>query len=80
MQKRPTSRLSSTTRTRSLRGVSGASTLSMQTARLLERSPPGDWGAKLRQARVALALERRLGKALTWAQAEPIIRNESRRP
>ena len=43
--------------------VSGASTLSMQTARLLERSPPGDWGAKLRQARVALALERRLGKA-----------------
>lgn len=43
--------------------VSGASTLSMQTARLLERSPPGDWRAKLRQARVALALERRLGKA-----------------
>nr|HRO16310.1 transglycosylase domain-containing protein [Paracoccus sp. (in: a-proteobacteria)] len=34
------------------RVVSGASTLSMQA----------DWGAKLRQARVALALERRLGK------------------
>ena len=45
------------------RVVSGASTLSMQTARLLERGPTGDWRAKLRQARVALALERRLGKA-----------------
>ena len=44
------------------RVVSGASTLSMQTARLLERGPTGDWRAKLRQARVALALERRLGK------------------
>ena len=42
--------------------VSGASTLSMQTARLLERGGTGDWRAKLRQARVALALERRLGK------------------
>lgn len=42
--------------------VSGASTLSMQTARLLERGRAGDWRAKLRQARVALALERRLGK------------------
>lgn len=44
------------------RVVSGASTLSMQTARLLERGPTGDWRAKLRQARVAMALERRLGK------------------
>lgn len=44
------------------RVVSGASTLSMQTARLLERGPTGDWRAKLRQARVALALERRLDK------------------
>lgn len=42
--------------------VSGASTLSMQTARLLERGRAGDWRAKLRQVRVALALERRLGK------------------
>ena len=42
--------------------VSGASTLSMQTARLLERGETGDWRAKLRQARVALALERRLVK------------------
>ncbi|MRX51849.1 penicillin-binding protein 1C [Paracoccus sp. S-4012] len=44
------------------RVVSGASTLSMQVARLLERGPTGDWAGKLRQARVALALERRLGK------------------
>ena len=44
------------------RVVSGASTLSMQTARLLERGPTGDWRAKLRQARVAMALERRLDK------------------
>lgn len=42
--------------------VSGASTLSMQTARLLERGPTGDWKGKLRQARVALALERKLSK------------------
>lgn len=42
--------------------VSGASTLSMQTARLLERGGTGTWRAKLRQARVALALERRVGK------------------
>ncbi|NHF72790.1 penicillin-binding protein 1C [Paracoccus sp. 12-3] len=42
--------------------VSGASTLSMQTARLLERGPTADWGAKLRQARLAMALERRIGK------------------
>ena len=42
--------------------VSGASTLSMQTARLLERGPTADWHAKLRQARLAMALERRIGK------------------
>lgn len=42
--------------------VSGASTLSMQTARLLERGPTGDWRGKLRQARLALAMERRLTK------------------
>lgn len=42
--------------------VSGASTLSMQTARLLERGPSADWHAKLRQARLAMALERRIGK------------------
>ena len=42
--------------------VSGASTLSMQTARLLERGPTADWRGKLRQARLAQALERRLGK------------------
>lgn len=42
--------------------VSGASTLSMQTARLLERGPTASWRGKLRQARLALALERRLGK------------------
>ena len=45
------------------RVVSGASTLSMQTARLLERGPTADWGGKLRQARLAMALERRIGKA-----------------
>lgn len=44
------------------RVVSGASTLTMQVARLLERGPTGDWRGKLRQARLALALERRLGK------------------
>ena len=44
------------------RVVSGASTLSMQVARLLEGGPTAGWGGKLRQARVALALERRLGK------------------
>ncbi|TXB71302.1 penicillin-binding protein 1C [Paracoccus aurantiacus] len=42
--------------------VSGASTLSMQTARLLERGPTADWRAKLRQARLAMAMERRIGK------------------
>ncbi len=42
--------------------VSGASTLTMQVARLLEDSGTGNWSGKLRQARVALALERRLDK------------------
>lgn len=42
--------------------VSGASTLTMQVARLLEDSGTGSWSGKLRQARVALALERRLDK------------------
>lgn len=42
--------------------VSGASTLTMQVARLLEDSGTGDWSGKVRQARVALALERRLDK------------------
>ncbi|WP_372602960.1 penicillin-binding protein 1C [Actibacterium sp.] len=43
--------------------VSGASTLTMQVARLLEDSGTGRWQGKLRQMRVALALERRLTKA-----------------
>lgn len=43
--------------------VSGASTLTMQVARLLEDGPTGDPRGKLRQLRVALALERRLTKA-----------------
>ena len=42
--------------------VSGGSTLSMQVARLLEDSGTGRWAGKLRQIRVALALERRLDK------------------
>ncbi len=45
------------------RVVSGGSTLTMQVARLLEESGTGAWAGKLRQARVALALERRLSKA-----------------
>lgn len=44
------------------RVVSGGSTLTMQVARLLEESGTGAWSGKLRQARVALALERRLSK------------------
>lgn len=44
------------------RVVSGGSTLSMQVARLLENSGTGDVSGKLRQMRVAMALERRLGK------------------
>ena len=42
--------------------VSGGSTLTMQVARLLEDSGTGQWQGKLRQIRVALALERRLDK------------------
>lgn len=42
--------------------VSGGSTLSMQVARLLENSGTGRWTGKLRQMRVALALERRFSK------------------
>ncbi|MBM1219931.1 penicillin-binding protein 1C [Ponticoccus sp. SC2-23] len=42
--------------------VSGGSTLTMQVARLIENSGTGSWQGKLRQMRVALALERRLGK------------------
>ncbi len=42
--------------------VSGASTITMQVARLLEDSGTGEWGGKLRQIRLALALERQLTK------------------
>lgn len=42
--------------------VSGASTLTMQVARLLEDSGTGHWRGKLRQIRVALALEQTLTK------------------
>ncbi len=44
------------------RVVSGGSTLTMQVARLLEESGTGRVAGKLRQIRVALALERRLSK------------------
>ncbi|MDF1855349.1 penicillin-binding protein 1C [Pseudooceanicola sp.] len=44
------------------RVVSGGSTLTMQVARLLEASGTGNWAGKLRQTRLALALERRLSK------------------
>ncbi|MDN5567240.1 MAG: penicillin-binding protein 1C [Paracoccus sp. (in: a-proteobacteria)] len=44
------------------RVVSGASTLTMQVARLLEDGPTGQWAGKRRQMRLALALERRLTK------------------
>ncbi len=44
------------------RVVSGGSTLTMQVARLLENSGTGRVSGKLRQMRVALALERRLSK------------------
>lgn len=43
--------------------VSGGSTLTMQVARLLEDGSTGRWAGKLRQIRVAMALERRLSKA-----------------
>lgn len=42
--------------------VSGGSTLTMQVARLLEDSGTGAWAGKIRQMRVAWALERRLTK------------------
>ncbi len=45
------------------RVVSGASTLTMQVARLLEGSGTGQMAGKWRQMRLALALERRLSKA-----------------
>jgi penicillin-binding protein 1C len=44
------------------RVISGGSTLTMQVARLLEDSGTGAWGGKLRQMRVAWALEDRLTK------------------
>ncbi len=44
------------------RVVSGGSTLTMQVARLIEDSGTGAWDGKLRQIRVALALERRFSK------------------
>jgi penicillin-binding protein 1C len=44
------------------RVVSGGSTISMQVARLIEGTGTGRIAGKLRQIRVALALERRLGK------------------
>lgn len=44
------------------RVVSGGSTLTMQVARLLESSGTGRVAGKVRQIRVALALERRLSK------------------
>ncbi len=42
--------------------TSGASTLTMQVARLMEDGSTGQWAGKLRQIRLALALERRLTK------------------
>ncbi len=45
------------------RVVSGASTLTMQVARLLEGSGTGQMAGKWRQMQLALALERRLSKA-----------------
>lgn len=44
------------------RAVSGGSTLTMQVARLLEDGTTGRWPGKLRQIRLALALERHLTK------------------
>ncbi|WP_370399309.1 penicillin-binding protein 1C [Sulfitobacter sp. JB4-11] len=42
--------------------VSGGSTLTMQVARLMENSGTGRWRGKLRQMRMALAMERRHSK------------------
>ena len=44
--------------------VSGGSTLTMQVARLLEEGTTGEVDGKLRQMRVALALERRLSNRI----------------
>jgi penicillin-binding protein 1C len=44
------------------RVISGGSTLTMQVARLLEEGTTGEVAGKLRQMRVAMALERRLSK------------------
>ena len=43
--------------------ISGASTLTMQVARLLEDGSTGQWRGKLRQMRLALAMERQMSKA-----------------
>lgn len=45
------------------RVTSGASTITMQVARLIEDSGTGKWAGKLRQVRLALALEQRFSKA-----------------
>jgi len=42
--------------------ISGGSTLTMQVARLLQGGGTGRWGPKIRQIRLALALERQLDK------------------
>ncbi|MDU9006161.1 penicillin-binding protein 1C [Sedimentitalea todarodis] len=44
------------------RAVSGGSTLTMQVARLIEDGSTGRWAGKLRQIRLAMALERHLTK------------------
>lgn len=43
--------------------ISGGSTISMQVARLMEQGSTGQWTGKLRQIRLALALERQLSKS-----------------
>ncbi len=43
--------------------VSGGSTLTMQVARLLEEGTTGEWQGKIRQMRLAMALERHLSKS-----------------
>lgn len=47
---------------RSGRITSGASTLTMQVARLIEDSGTGKWAGKIRQIRLALAMEQHLSK------------------
>jgi len=44
------------------RVISGGSTLTMQVARLLENGSTGRWAGKIRQIRVALAIEQQLSK------------------